>query len=310
MKARFKHSRNGASHGAAPAGKADAAPDGVAVLEAPQPVDEAVVAGDAAPISEAAPVAPVPLTSEAAPAGQAAPVSEVQPQGQTEPEGETPPEPVAPEPHHQLQEQLELLRTYEEMRTGLDNAEDAFRLIMPNYGLTTAFLVSGDSLHEVASGSIATRHAALVAAMEATAQQDAARHLARTTYSAFRRVGRTVIRTTPGRVALGLDEATPKANAAFAQVAEGALVVAQGEPYATLLTLGTFGPERVEETLTAVRLLSTSIAARRVAVDAAKRATVARDTAFAELRTYMNQLRVNVDTILRLNPHLARPVGF
>lgn len=310
MKARFKHSRNGTRHGAAPAGKPDAAPGEVAVLKAPQPANEVVQSGDAAPVAEVAPPAPATLTTEAAPAGQAAPVSESKPQGQTEPEGETPPEPEAPEPHHQAQEQLELLRTYEEMRTGLDNAEDAFRLLMPTYGLTTAFLVSGNSLYDVASESIVTRHAALVAAMEATAQQDAARHLARTTYSAFRRVGRTVIRTASGRVALGLDEATPKANAAFAQVAEGALVVAQGEPYATQLTLGTFGPERVEEALTAVRLMSTSIAARKVAVDASKRATVARDSAFVDLRIYMNQLRVNVDTILRLNPFLARPRGF
>lgn len=286
---------------------------------APVAVLEPVVAEEKAPVepvtASAAPVADVvaptsqPVAkSVAPPAGQV--IGEGETTGGETGEGETPETPEPPEPHYQALEQLEVLRLFEEMRTGLANASDAFRLLMPNYGLTTEFLISGDSLYEVASDSIPARRVALVAAMEATMQQDAAKHLARTTYSAFRRVARTVIKTAPGRVALGLTEETPRNNAAFAQMAEERLMMAQNEPYLTLLTIGTFGADRITEALTAVRLLSTLIAARQVAADAAKQATVARDTAFAELKVFMNQMRVNVDTIVRLNPHLARPVGF
>lgn len=302
-------------------------------MKAKRNVSSEVVVNGAAPVAvlepvvaeEKAPAEPVtanaaPVAGVVAPTGQPVAESVAPPAGQVIGEGETtggettggetPETPEPPEPHYQLQEQLEVLRLYEEMRTGLANASDAFRLLMPNYGLTTEFLISGESLYEVAGDSIPARRAAMVAAMEATMQQDAAKRLARTTYSAFRRVARTVIKTAPGRVALGLNEETPRHTAAFAQTAEERLMMAQNEPYLTLLTIGTFGADRITEALTAVRLLSTLIAARQVAADAAKQATVARDTAFAGLRVFMNQMRVNVDTIVRLNPHLARPVGF
>ena len=304
MKAKSKRVAEVVVNGTAPVVVLEA---GVATETAPA---EPVLTGAAPGAGVAAPTSGPVAENVAPPAGQVIGEGETTGDGTTggeTTEGETP-EP--PEPHYQSQEQLELLRLYEEMRTGLANAGDAFRLLMPNYGLTPEFLISGESLYEVAGDSIPARRAALVAAMEATMQQDAAKRLARTTYSAFRRVARTVIKTGPGRVALGLNEATPRHMAAFAQTAEERLLMAQNEPYLTLLAIGTFGADRITEALTAVRLLATSIAARQVAADAAKQATVARDAAFANLKVFMNQMRVNVDTIVRLNPHLARPVGF
>lgn len=318
MKARSKRSRKNVNKSAAPVAVPEAQ---VAVLEPPAPADVALVepASASAPVTEpvqestpAVEAAPQPAgaiapAEQAQPGATAEPTTGVQPSGQTEPEGE---EPEPPEPHHQSLAQLELLRTYEQMRAGLTNADDVFRQLMPTYGLTPQFFVAGDSLHEVASGSIDARRAALAAALEATAAQEAANHLARTSYSAFRRVARPLVQTPAGRVALGLDERPPHGMSAFAQSAEDALTVAQTEPYATLLGTATFGPDRVAETLAAIRVLGSAILTRQLAADAATRATEARNAAFADLRVYVNHLRVEVDTILRLHPYLHRPVGF
>ncbi len=319
MKARSKRFRKNVNKSAAP-GAAPEAP--VAVLEPPAPADVTPVepASASAPVAElvqesapAVEAAPQPAGATAASAEQAQtganaePMTGVQPSGQTEPEGE---EPEPPEPHHQSLEQLELLRTYEQMRAGLANADDTFRLLMPTYGLTPEFFVAGDSLHEVASDSIDARRAALAAALEATAAQQAANHLARTSYSAFRRVARPLVQTPAGRVALGLDERPPHGMSAFAQSAEDALTAAQTEPYATLLGTATFGPDRITETLAAIRVLGSAIITRQLAADAATRATEARNAAFTNLRVFVNHLRVEVDTILRLHPYLHRPVGF
>ena len=198
MKARSKHFKRIVNKSAAP----------VAVQESPVAVLEPPVTDGVAPVESVAEpeldgalaveAAPQPAGATAAAAEQAQtganaePMTGVQPSGQTEPEGE---EPEPPEPHHQSLEQLELLRTYEQMRAGLANADDTFRLLMPTYGLTPEFFVAGDSLHEVASDSIDARRAALAAALEATAAQQAANHLARTSYSAFRRVARPLVQT-------------------------------------------------------------------------------------------------------------------
>lgn len=318
MKARSKRSRQIVKKSAAPVAAQEAP---VAVLEPPAPTEVAPVepATASAPAAETvqgsapmAEAAPQPA-EQAQPSANAEPTTGAQPSGQTEPESEgEPPEPESepPAPHHQSQAQLELLRTYEQMRAGLANADDVFRLLMPTYGLTPEFFVTGDSLHEVASDSVDARRAALAAALEATAQQEAANHLARTSYSAFRRVARPLVRSAAGRVALGLDEMPPHGLSAFVQSAEDALTAAQSEPYATLLGTATFGPDRIAETMTAIRVMGASIVTRQLAADAATRATEARNAAFANLRVYVNHLRVEVDTILRLHPYLHRPIGF
>lgn len=322
MKARSKRFKQSVKKNAAPVAVQTSA---VAVLEPPPPAEAAPGDAGAAAVpvvqaaQESAPAVEattLPDGATAAPAEQVAPdanagpTTGVQPSGQTEPEGEEPEPPEPPEPHHQSLEQLELLRIYEEMRAGLLNAGDAFRLLMPTYGLTPEFFVAGDSLHEVASDSIDARRAALAATLEATAAQKAAYHLARTSYSAFRRVARPLVQAPAGRVALGLDEKPPHGMAAFAQSAEDALTAAQTEPYATLLGTATFGPDRVAETMAAIRVLKTAIINRKLAADAATQATEARNAAFANLRIYISHLRVEVDTILRLHPHLHRPIGF
>ncbi len=323
MKARSKRFRQIVNKSAAPVA-APESPAAVLVLPAPAPVAPVEPASAGAPVPEpvheSAPVdeaAPQPAgatepAEQAQPGANVEPTTGVQPSGQTEPEpeGEEPEPPAPPEPHHQSLAQLELLRTYEQMRVGLDNAGDAFRVLMPTYGLTPEFFIAGDSLHDVASDSIDGRRAALAAALEATAAQEAANHLARTSYSAFRRVARPLVQTPAGRVALGLDEKPPHGMSAFAQSAEDALTAAQTEPYATLLGTATFGPDRVAETMAAIRVLGNAIVTRQLAADAATRATEARNAAFDNLRVYVNHLRVEVDTILRLHPYLHRPVGF
>jgi hypothetical protein len=212
--------------------------------------------------------------------------------------------------HHQSQAQVELLLHYRQMRDGLASADDPFRLAMPAYGLTPAFLAAGDLLYAAAADSMAARLAAMAAALEATEQQEAAERLARTSYAAFRRVARTIIRSAPGRLSLKLDENPPLAKEAFVQSAESALAVAQSEPYATLLASATFDAARVAETLSAIQRLAVFITARKVAAKSAKHATEARDGAMDELRVYVQQMRADVSALLRLNPHLRAPLGF
>ncbi len=297
MKAKLKASTNGMTNGAAPATNAASAE--VALLDAPPPSATNAVAG-------AAPVAEATLTGGAVSASKAQPAGQTAPQGETAPEGET--DPIYP--HHQSQAQLDMLHRYHQMCNGLDTASDAFRLMMPNYGLTPAFRIAGDSFYEVATGSIADRHRALAAAVEATERQTAAERLARTSYASFRRMARTVVKSGSGRIALGLDEEIPHALVSFTQSAANVLEIAAEEPHATQLANATIDADRLAETATAVQILATAIDQRQAAAAAAKSATEARDAAFANLRTHIYQMRVAVSTILRLYPHLSTPAGF
>lgn len=327
MKARHKHSistsRHGSRHGTtngAANGAKHATTNGTAQAVLPAPADVAVL--DAPPPGQAAPVLETPPTAGPAPVAEAAPAaitaptadappaSQSQPQGETAPEGETPPETEPIYPHRMSQALRDMLVKYQQMRNGIDTADDTFRLLMPNYGLTPAFFIAGDSLYEVADGSIATRLLAVAAALEATERQAAAERLARTSYVTFRRMARTVIKAGSARVALALDEAIPFSVADFAHSAATVLPIAATEPYATQLALATFDADRLAETTTAVQILATAIDQRQAAAAAARRATEARDAAFADLRTHIHQLRVAVYAMLRLNPHLSVPAGF
>jgi hypothetical protein len=217
---------------------------------------------------------------------------------------ETSPEDKPSSPHSQSQKQLDVLLDFQRMRNGLVKASDAFRLLMPNYGLTPAFLAAGDLLYTAASNRVAARHTALTAAIAATEQQ------ARASYIGFRRIGRTAIHLASGRKSLLLDEKLPQAKESFVEVAERVLTAAQQEPYATQLAAATFDSERVTEALAALDRLTVCIDERKVAAKAAKEATEARNAAIEELRVYIQQLRANVSTLLRLNPSLHAPVGF
>ncbi len=312
MKARHKHSYSSSKHGSRH-GTTNGAANGTAQAVLPAPAE--VVVLDAPPVGDAAPVSKTPPTAGAAPASttptvDAPPASQPQPQGETAPEGETPPATEPTHPHRQSQALRDMLVKYQQMRNGIDTADDAFRLLMPNYGLTSAFFIAGDSYYEVAGGSITTRLLAVAAAIEATERQEAAERLARTSYTTFRRMARTVIKAGSARVALGLDEAIPYSVADFAHSAATVLPIAATEPYATQLALATFDADRLAETTTAVQILATAIDQRQAAATAAKRATEARDAAFANLRTHIYQLRVAVGAMLRLNPHLSTPTGF
>ena len=212
--------------------------------------------------------------------------------------------------HYQSVEQLNLLLRYQEMRTGLASAGEAFYALMPAYGLTPAFLATGEALYITVEDAIARRHVATVAAIEATAVQSAAYRLARAEYMGFRKVGRTVVTDAPGRVALFLEEAVSNRMDVFAQAAESALVAAQAEPYASLLAAVTLAPARIAEMLAAVRALATAIAERQIAAHCVTIATKARNAAVDELRVFVQRLAVEVDTMVRANPHLRTPSGF
>ncbi|HAJ34577.1 MAG TPA: hypothetical protein DCL15_02620 [Chloroflexi bacterium] len=220
-----------------------------------------------------------------------------------------PPEPEAPIHHHQSQAQLALLRRARELLSGLAGADDAFRQLMPAYGLTPAFLAEGASRCDAADEAIAARRLAMVAALEATERQAEAQRAARTAYGAFRRVARTVVRSAPGKMALGLDEAPPTNLADFVQSATAMLAVAQGEPYASVLTAATFGPARVTETQATLQALAAVMTAQRSAQTAAKRATEDRDAAVATVRTFVQQATVEIETMLRQHPELRAPAG-
>lgn len=222
---------------------------------------------------------------------------------------EAPPEPVSPTPHHQSQAQLALLRRARTLRTELEGADEAFRLLMPNYGLTTAFLAEGMSRCDAADAAIAARRLATVAALEATERQAEAHRRARAIYSAFRRVARTVVSGAPGKLALGLDEAPPAGIGDFVQSAAVALRVAQDEPYASLLTAATFGPERVEEAQTSLQTLDAAMKTQHAAQAEARRATDRRDSAIEAVRLFVHQATVEIDTMVRQNPQLRAPAA-
>ena len=250
--------------------------------------------------------APAPVeTVTPQPANTAAPA----PSGEATKDGAAPVR--VPRAHHyQAVEQLNLLLRYQEMRTGLASADDAFHALMPAYGLTPAFLAAGEALYFTAEDAIAQRHVATVAAIEATAVQSAAYRLARAEYMGFRKVGRTVVTDAPGRVALFLEEAVSNRIDVFAQAAESALVAAQAEPYASLLAAVTLAPARIAEMLAAVRALAAAIAERQIAAHRVTIATKARNAAVDELRVFVQRLAVEVDTMVRANPHLRTPTGF
>jgi hypothetical protein len=224
------------------------------------------------------------------------------------PEPESP-TPESPTPHHKSQAQLALLRRARTLRAELEGADEAFRLLMPNYGLTTAFLAEGMARCDAADAAIAVRRLAMVAALEATEHQTEAHRRARAIYSAFRRVARIVVSGAPGQVALGLDEAPPAGIGDFVQSAGAALNVAQSEPYASLLTAATFGPERVEEAQASLQTLAAAITAQRAAQAETKRATDRRDAAIEAVRLFVNQLTVEIDAMVRQHPQLRAPAA-
>ncbi len=220
-----------------------------------------------------------------------------------------PPEPESPTPHHQSQAQLALLRRARALQAGLEGADEAFRLLMPNYGLTAAFLAEGVSRCDAADAAIAARRLTTVAAMEATERQTEAHHRARAIYSAFRRVARTVVSGAPGQIALGLDEAPPAGIADFVQSAGAALSVAQSEPYTSLLAAATFGPERVDEAQASLQTLAAAMTAQRAAQAEARRATDRRDIAVEAVRLFVHQVTVEIDAMVRQHPQLRAPAA-
>jgi hypothetical protein len=113
-----------------------------------------------------------------------------------------------------------------------------------------------------------------------------------------------------GQMALDLDEATPAERATFLRMAAAALTTAQGEPYASLLQMATFGPERVAATLATLDVLADAALAQAAAQHHAKLTTQTRDEAMGELATVARQIKVEVKTLLRRNPQLTPPVGF
>jgi hypothetical protein len=218
--------------------------------------------------------------------------------------------PAPQERHRQSQKQLAMLDAVEKMLTGLANADAPFQAAMVKAGLIEGYLAECRARYAAAEEAIEVRHVAMIEALAATEQMQAAEFQARAAYSAFRQIARTVVTSSSGRAALKLDERTPVHREVFLRTAEAALTAAQGEPYATLLSAATFDAERVAETLATLEPLMATATAQEIAHHRAKQATAERDAAMRELATVTRQIKVEVKTLVRRNPALTLPVGF
>lgn len=212
--------------------------------------------------------------------------------------------------NRQPQRQLAQLDEVALMLNGLATADEAFQAAMAEAGLIAGYLAECTARYAAAEQAVTTRHQAMVEALQATEALEAADIQARATFSAFRQVARTVVKSSSGRAALKLDEQPPKARAGFLHMATTALTTAQGEPYATLLATTTQPRERVAATLALLDALDGVATAQAEAQHRALLATQARDAAMHELAKMARQIKVEVRTLLRCHPGLRAPVGF
>lgn len=243
---------------------------------------------------------------------ESAPPTAPAPQAQEEPTDPPPPPPARTSAvvHRQSQEQLARLDEMKLALEGLANADDAFRTLMADHGLTVARLAAALVLNQSAYAAVAARRQADALASAAAADQRNAYRQCRAAIVAFRQVIRTVVHDDAGRIALGVDEPLPLALAGYATVAAETLEAAQTEPYATLLATVGYDAERVarlQALLDAFTLLATR---HRAAQKAAERATAARDGVVLEVRAVLRQIKAEVYALLRRYPFLSTPTGF
>ncbi len=209
----------------------------------------------------------------------------------------------------QRAEYADYLATTGDTLAAVAAATEPLRTYLEEQGVTAAFLAARQSLFDVALGSIETRQAALAAFAAAVEDQERAESLARTSYSAFRRIANRTLPNDPPRLALRLQERVPGGLKEFVDSARQVLTAAKAEPYATQLALVAMGPDQMDGALAELDAVELLHNRRLAAATEAKMATAARDEAIRNLRAAMHPLTVAVETVLRRYPTLVRPVG-
>jgi len=301
------HKRNGKANGKVN-GKAatlDAAAiaEIMAQLRAVEPTEVEVEAPvDAKPESQAAP-APAPTTTEAEPAPSAT--------------GETTEEqpPKAPITHNPQREAYYIfLGKSDNMLYGLETVGEPMASLLAANRITPERLADVRTKLEAAYSSIDTRGDAMGAEATTVIALQRALGLAQISYANLRQVGRTVfadpVADHDARLNLALDQPIPGTTMLFIDKGRGVLAKAKQEPQATRLAAAGFDEERIDELIALFNALDQLYAARRQARQAAKDATVARDTTVAEARTAVRQLRLEVAAILRAHPEVNPPADF
>ena len=188
-------------------------------------------------------------------------------------------------------------------------ANEPLRTYLAEQGLTAEFLAARQSIFDVALASIETRQAAMAAFAAAVEDQERAESLARTSYVAFRKIAHRTLTSYTARLALRLQQRVPGGLKEFVDSARQVLATAKTEPFATQLALVAMGPDQIDGALAELDAVELLHNRRLAAATAAKEATAARDEAIRNLRDAMHPIKVAVETVLRRNPGLVRPVG-
>ena len=244
-------------------------------------------------------------------APSAAPVSAVEPappaQGDA-PGKETPAKAVVY--HSQNFKQQQLLIDVQALIDGASSAPEPLHALLDSYGIDGAYLATCRAACAALDGAIAARRQAMADKVAAVARQAQADATARRIYAGLRKVARTVLRTRPQQIALGLDEEASGDTALFLAGARHAVAAAQQEPYASRLAAATWNAERLALAGATLDALAAAMLARQEAEQVAIKATRARNAAAVKVRRRARQLRVAIELLLGQHPELSRPVWF
>lgn len=194
--------------------------------------------------------------------------------------------------------------------TGLAGASEPTRQLLTGAGIVPTCTTLCSSQREVVLALMEARQQAAAAERVAVDVQDRALAALQSSLGTLRGVERTLFRDDGTMIALGLNEELPRVDGAFVDRARFIVTAAEREPYATVLAGAAFSAERLAEITMEVDVAEQAVAARLAARNAAVTATRVRDEAFGELRRLMQQLRVQVNSVLRRHPEVERPVGF
>ena len=212
--------------------------------------------------------------------------------------------------HSQNYKQQLLLIDVQALIDGASSAPDPLPALLESYGIDDAYLAACRAACAALDGAIAVRRQAMADKVAAVARQALADATARRIYAGLRKVARTVLRTSPEQIALGLDEEASGDTALFLAGARHAVAAAQQEPYASRLAAATWNAERLALAGATLDALAAAILARQEAEQVAIEATRARNAAAVKVRRRARQLRVAIELLLGQHPELSRPVWF
>jgi len=232
-------------------------------------------------------------------------------------EEEPPPPPPETEPVIPFPQRMEYRVLLTESRAiigGLEAPNAPLAALLAELNIGPERLAACTSLCDAVGAALAARQEAMSNEKTAVKNMRDARHLLDVAYATFRQVARTIypdsVRDAGARRALGLDMPIVDSTPVFANLAREALTAAQREPYATQLAAANIDADRIEEMLALVTVLEMLVQARQLAHRAALDATIMRDATVAELRRAMRQLKLDVQSILRVHPEINPPANF